>query len=439
MADRLLLLEIEMTEPLRAALFIDFDNVYLSLKQIDARAANTFAQRPAMWLDWLEAGRHDAGERKHPRRVLVRNCYLNPAAFHQQRAFFTRAAFNVIDCPALTARGKNSADIVMAMDILDGIQHSTRFDEFIILSSDADFTPVLLRLRENDRLTAVLTSAVTAAAFREACDTSIDLETFAVEALGLDADDYRRRQPTQEGNHRPQAVSYANDIDEAARRLMEETRRNTEIPSQEIFKVFTKMQRFQGSYWFGMGSLKALLDKIIEKQPDLIVEMDGSLPALVRLRGDADPKSTYISQLPPSRNPANHNPNEQEFRGDGTPEPRFVDDVYMLIGAPRLSGTRYRRLFEVLSQASADELLLAAAAPLPKGAGVSRRDASFVISSLSDSGENPLDGDEYDLAERFLRSIEQALINAGHPPSESDKAILENWILGPEDEDDVVE
>jgi hypothetical protein len=62
-----------------------------------------------------------------------------------------------------------------------------------------------------------------------------------------------------------------------------------------------------------------------------------------------------------------------------------------------------------------------------------------VISSLSNSDENPLEGDEYDLAERFLKSIEQALINAGHPPSESDKAILENWILGPEDEDDVVE
>lgn len=425
-----------MTEPLRAALFIDFDNVYLSLKQIDARAATTFAQRPAMWLDWLEAGRHDAGDRKRPRRVLVRNCYLNPAAFHQQRAFFTRAAFNVIDCPALTARGKNSADIVMAMDILDGIQHPTRFEEFIILSSDADFTPVLLRLRANDRLTAVLTSAVTAAAFREACDSSIDLETFAVEALGLDADDHRRRQPTQVGDHRPQAASYANDVDEAARRLVEEVRRYGEIASQDIFKVFTKMQRFQGSFWFGMGTLKALLDKIVEKQSDLIVEMDGSLPALVRLRGDADPASIYVSQSLPSGNPASDALKASETRSDGTPEPRFVDDVYMLIGAPRLSAARYRRLFEVLAKAPADELLLAAAAPPPKGAGVSRRDASFVISSLTNSADDAFEGDEYDLAERFLKTVEQALTNAGHPPSESDKAILENWLLGPEEEDE---
>jgi hypothetical protein len=108
----------------------------------------------------------------------------------------------------------------------------------------------------------------------------------------------------------------------------------------------------------------------------------------------------------------------------------------MLIGAPRLSAARYRRLFEVLAKAPADELLLAAAAPPPKGAGVSRRDASFVISSLTNSADDAFEGDEYDLAERFLKTVEQALTNAGHPPSESDKAILENWLLGPEEDDE---
>lgn len=48
----------------------------------------------------------------------------------------------MVDCPPLTASGKNSADIVMTLDIADAIGHLTRFDKFVLLSSDADFTPV---------------------------------------------------------------------------------------------------------------------------------------------------------------------------------------------------------------------------------------------------------------------------------------------------------
>ena len=49
---------------IRTALFIDFDNVFLSLNQIDRQASKTFAERPTLWLDWLEAGHHGtlAGE-----------------------------------------------------------------------------------------------------------------------------------------------------------------------------------------------------------------------------------------------------------------------------------------------------------------------------------------------------------------------------------------
>ena len=43
---------------------------------------------------------------------------------------------------------KTGTDIHMVMDVLDTLEHRTRFDEFIVLSGDADFTPVLLRLRD---------------------------------------------------------------------------------------------------------------------------------------------------------------------------------------------------------------------------------------------------------------------------------------------------
>jgi uncharacterized LabA/DUF88 family protein len=49
-----------------------------------------------------------------------------------------------------------STDIHMVLDIIDLLQHETRCDEFIVFSADADFTPVLRKLRRCDRRTTVL-------------------------------------------------------------------------------------------------------------------------------------------------------------------------------------------------------------------------------------------------------------------------------------------
>ena len=126
----------------KAALFLDFDNVYLALKDQDAQAAEAFVERPEQWLSWL-AGDLYAGRLggEAERRILLRRCYLNPGPFSRVRPQFVRAAFQVIDCPPLTSAGKNAADIQMVMDIIDAMAHPSGFDEFIILSGDSDFTP----------------------------------------------------------------------------------------------------------------------------------------------------------------------------------------------------------------------------------------------------------------------------------------------------------
>lgn len=174
--------------PIRTALFVDFDNFHGNLLNADPRAASRFGADPAAWLDWFRLGRHEAAEGAEPRRLLLRRCYLNPAAFGNQRTNFVRAGFTVHDCPALTARSKNAADIWITLDILDAIAHPTAFDEFIILASDADFTPVLLRLREHDRRAVLVNDVAMAAALRAACDHVVPQDRFITEALGLPPD-----------------------------------------------------------------------------------------------------------------------------------------------------------------------------------------------------------------------------------------------------------
>jgi len=180
--------------PVKTAIFIDFDNFHGNLEKVNPRAAERFAEDPSGWLEWFRLGRHLMDSQQpnqptdrlaEPRRILLRRCYLNPDKFRRHRIGFVRAGFTVHDCPPLTTRGKNAADLWMTVDILDAIAHPTGFEEFIILASDADFTPVLLRLREHDRRTTLVNDRLMAGALRAACDVVVPQDRFMTEALGL--------------------------------------------------------------------------------------------------------------------------------------------------------------------------------------------------------------------------------------------------------------
>jgi hypothetical protein len=168
----------------RSALFVDFENIHLGLQRLDPAAANRFAVNPQGWLTWLESLAYPAlGATDFRRDLLIRYCYLNPVSSARYRVYFTRAGFHVVDCPPLTAAGKNSADIHIVIDVLDILGHPTRFDEVILLSADADYTPVMLRLRAHDRRTVIITSGPSARAFRAACDHVVGEDAFIDEAL----------------------------------------------------------------------------------------------------------------------------------------------------------------------------------------------------------------------------------------------------------------
>lgn len=172
---------------MKSALFVDFDNIYSGLRQLDQATADRFAKAPTEWVSWmvnaLTLPEHVTGGAK--RRILVRRCYLNPQAYQRFRPYFNLAGFEIIDCPALTSGGKTSTDIHMVLDIVDLLQHEAHYDEFIVLSADADFTPVLRKLRRWDRRTTVLAIGFPSAAYRASADLVIDQDEFVRGALGM--------------------------------------------------------------------------------------------------------------------------------------------------------------------------------------------------------------------------------------------------------------
>ena len=180
----------DATQPILTAVFVDYDNIYLSLKKRSEEAAKRFAKDAISWIKEIENGTlisaTNAPPLGRPRRIVVNRCYGNPVprrnpndnstdmtSFPFVRHHFLRAGFEVVDCPPLTAQLKNSSDIKMVLDATDLLDHETRFDEFLILSGDADFTPLLHKLRAYDRRTVIFANDFTAAAYTALCDGEV--------------------------------------------------------------------------------------------------------------------------------------------------------------------------------------------------------------------------------------------------------------------------
>ena len=172
---------------MKSALFVDFDNVHSGLRKLDPAIAERFARQPMRWVEWLLQTLElpDHAQTNARRRLLVRRVYLNPQVFQTFRASFNHAGFEIIDCPAMTHQGKTSTDIHMVLDMVDLLQHQVHYDEFIVFSADADFTPVLRKLRRWDRRTTVLAVGFPSAAYRASADLLIDPDAFVRDALGF--------------------------------------------------------------------------------------------------------------------------------------------------------------------------------------------------------------------------------------------------------------
>ena len=84
----------------------------------------------------------------------MRRGHLSPQEWREFRAAFNRGGFEVVNCPPMTSAGTTSADIHRVLDIVDLLQRPMHRDEFIVFSVDADFTPVLRKLRRWNRRTS---------------------------------------------------------------------------------------------------------------------------------------------------------------------------------------------------------------------------------------------------------------------------------------------
>lgn len=119
------------------ALFCDFENVALGVR--DAKYA-AFDIKKILERLLLKGS------------IVVKKAYCDWDRYKEFKAAMHEAAFELIEIPHVRQSGKNSADIRMVVDALDLCYTKLHVDTFVIISGDSDFSPLVSKLRENNKV-----------------------------------------------------------------------------------------------------------------------------------------------------------------------------------------------------------------------------------------------------------------------------------------------
>src|SRR5215212_3349416 len=120
----------------KIALFIDFENIAIGV--MDAKykkfEINLLLER------LLEKG-----------KIVVKRAYCDWDKFPDYKRELHEAAIELTEIPGRSYSGKNSADIRMAVDAMDMCWSKDHIDLFVVASGDSDFSPLVSKLKENDK------------------------------------------------------------------------------------------------------------------------------------------------------------------------------------------------------------------------------------------------------------------------------------------------
>jgi uncharacterized LabA/DUF88 family protein len=147
---------------IRSALLIDIENV--SYARLSTSIPN--------WLAWLEHGQFDPAKQR--RKFVLKRAYWNSTSEHDRKKFESRGIDAILVDRYVTL--KNTADVHMAIDMIDLLYTRPDIEEYVLLSKDSDFIPVMQRLRSRHKKTAMLVdlaSPTLHTAFRDKVDIVI--------------------------------------------------------------------------------------------------------------------------------------------------------------------------------------------------------------------------------------------------------------------------
>jgi uncharacterized protein (TIGR00288 family) len=185
------------SEDLNLAIFCDFENVALGVR--DAHIEKFDIKLVLERL--LVKG-----------SVVAKKAYCDWDRYKQFKAVMHDAAFELIEIPHTRQSGKNSADIRMVVDALDLCYTKEHIDSFVIISGDSDFSPLVSKLRENNKtVIGIGVKSSTSDLLMSNCDEFIFYDDLAREAESS-------RQRKRKSPPRKKAASKKDDKKEESRK-----------------------------------------------------------------------------------------------------------------------------------------------------------------------------------------------------------------------------
>jgi len=125
-----------MNDERKLAIFIDFENIALGVREAKYKSFEV----NLMLTRLVEKG-----------KIMVKRAYADWEKYTEYRRAFHEAAIELIEIPRRSYSGKNSADIRMVVDAMDLSYSKEHIDTFVIVSGDSDFSPLVSKLRENNK------------------------------------------------------------------------------------------------------------------------------------------------------------------------------------------------------------------------------------------------------------------------------------------------
>lgn len=130
------------------ALFIDYENVYKSLRREYKNAIRMgFFEKIRVWCT------------SHRRRLVKIAVYCNFDNQDLYESYHQSLLQNFgVETIHTSNQGKNFADLQITIDVLNAMYLNNNIDEFMIMSNDKDMTPLLNTIRLNKRKVSVITT-----------------------------------------------------------------------------------------------------------------------------------------------------------------------------------------------------------------------------------------------------------------------------------------
>jgi uncharacterized LabA/DUF88 family protein len=118
------------------AVFCDFENVALGVRDANYEK---FDIQPVLERLLLKGS------------IVVKKAYCDWERYKGFKAAMHESNFELIEIPHVRQSGKNSADIRLVVDALDLCYTKSHVNTFVIISGDSDFSPLVSKLRENNK------------------------------------------------------------------------------------------------------------------------------------------------------------------------------------------------------------------------------------------------------------------------------------------------